>query len=114
MRGVGGMNGLTPLDNQRSALQQLEDQQMSSLVVVPGKRGRTPTIQTPDMVDIEDTNSRKKPRQEDRDSNSDTERTLREEALTREVEKLRKELEKSQREKDVLIGVIDRLTQGPR
>jgi len=114
MRGVGGVNGSTPLDSQRPALPQLEDQQMSSLVAVPGKGRRTPTTQTPDMVDIEDTNPRKKPRQEHHDSNSDTERTLREEALTREVEKLRKELEKSQREKDVLIAVIDRLTQGPR
>lgn len=107
------MNGSTPLDSHSPLLPQLKDQQMSSMVTVLGSRKRTST-QTPDTFDVEDTNARKNPRQEDRGSNIDTERTLREEALTREVERLRKELEKAQREKDVLIGVIGQLIQGPK
>ena len=113
VRGVGAVNGSTPLDSHSPLLPQLKDQQMSSMVTVLGSRKRTST-QTPDTFDVEDTNARKNPRQEDRGSNIDTERTLREEALTREVERLRKELEKAQREKDVLIGVIGQLIQGPK
>jgi DNA-binding transcriptional regulator GbsR (MarR family) len=113
VRGVGAVNSSTPLDSHSPAIPQLENQQMSSMVTVPGSRKRA-SNQTPDTFDVEDTNARKKLRQEDHGSNTDTERTLREEALTREVEKLRKELEKAQMEKDVLISVISQLTQRPK
>jgi hypothetical protein len=108
VRGAGGVNRTTPLDNQRPEVPPLEEYQMNSLVSVLGKQKRTAT-QAPDTFE-EETNA-KKPRQENRGSNVDTERTPREEALTREVERLRKELEKALEEKGVLISIIDRLTQ---
>jgi hypothetical protein len=117
--GVRDANNSTPPDNQRPELPQLKDQQeMDSLVLAATeKQRRIAAVQSPGMVDIEneEVNPRKRQRQEDRhESNGDMERTLGEEALMREVEKLRRELKKSQMEKDILIGVIDRLIQGPR
>jgi hypothetical protein len=107
VRREGGVNSATGLDNQRLAEPPLEEQQMGCLVAVPGKQKRTATQTL--YAFVEETNARKKPRQEDQGSN-DTEWTLREEALTQEVEKLKKELEKAQKENEVLIGIIDRLT----
>jgi len=106
------VNGAAPLDSQSPAVLPFEEQQMSSFVAVLGKQKR-PATQPLDIFE-EETNARKKPRQEDRVSNVDTQRTLSQDALTREVKKLRKELEKVQNEKDIWIGIIDRLTQGPK
>ena len=69
--------------------------------------------QTPDAIDVEDTNTRKKLRQENYDRNNHTEPTLKEQALIKEVNRLHQELEKAQREKDILMTVVHRLTQGP-
>lgn len=112
VRRTGGVNGATSLDSQSPAVLPLEEHQMSSSVAMPGKQKRTST--QPLDISEEERNTRKKPRQEDRAANVDTQRMLSEDALTREVEKLRKELEKAQNEKDVLIGIIDRLTKGSK
>jgi hypothetical protein len=105
------MNSSTPFDNQRPALLQPEEQQVSSLIAVPAKRRRaSTTAQSQGVVDTKDPSVGKKARQEESDSNSDPQPTAREEALIREVERLRKELEKSQKERDVLIGALAKLT----
>jgi uncharacterized FlaG/YvyC family protein len=111
--GEGG-NGVTILANQG-----LEQQQIGFSLRVPGNQKRTAT-QAAGTSD-EETTARKKSRQEDQESNSDMEPSPREDALAELVEKLKKELkdaqkknEKAQKENEVLIGIIDRLTQGPR
>jgi molybdenum-dependent DNA-binding transcriptional regulator ModE len=87
---------------------------MTSLEAAPRKRRHTSVSLTQDAVDVEDTNMRKKSKQEGRDGSDNTEPTPREQALMREFEKLRKELEKVQREKDILMEVVHRLNRGPR
>ena len=87
-----------------------QNPQMGSMDMMPGSRKRTST----QIFDTDEMTARKKQRSEECGSNIDIEGMTREEALTREVEKLRAELEKAQREKDVLIGVIDRLNQGQK
>ncbi|XTI96120.1 hypothetical protein V2W45_1072462 [Cenococcum geophilum] len=104
----------TQLDIQTPVLPLPDDRQMASLEVAPRKRRHASVSLTPNAVDVEDTNMRKKSKQEDRDGNDHTEPAPRERALMREVEKLRKELEKVQREKDILMEVVHRLNQGPR
>jgi len=103
----------TQLDVQTPVLPLLDDREMTSLEVALRKRRHASVSLTPNAVDVEDTNMRKKSKQEDRDGNDHTEPAPRERALMREVEKLRKELEKVQREKDILMEVVHRLNQGP-
>jgi hypothetical protein len=104
----------THLNIQIPVLSLLDDRQMTSLEAVPRKRRHTSVSLTQDAVDVEDTNMRKKSKQEGRDGSDNTEPTPREQALMREFEKLRKELEKVQREKDILMEVVHRLNRGPR
>jgi hypothetical protein len=75
------------------------------MVTAPGSRKRL-ISESSDMRDVV-TDLRKRRRED----SSGLEQTPREEALMREVEQLRRELEKVQQEKDVLIGVIGQLTQ---
>ena len=92
---------------------------MSSEGTASGSRKRS-SRQIEDRL-IDDTNTRKKTRQEDCGSNGDMGPSPMEEVLTQKVKELQQELEKLQREnekvlkeKDVLIDVIDRLMQGPK
>ncbi|PMD21493.1 hypothetical protein NA56DRAFT_572356 [Hyaloscypha hepaticicola] len=110
---AAAVNSLTPPDKPTPALPQLEDQQVTSLVAVSGKRRRSPATSMLVMNEIQGTNPPKKPRQEESSPQIAMEQTLRDENLVREIERLRKELEKAQKEKDVLMGVIDHLMQRP-
>lgn len=104
-------SSLTPPDIQTPALPQPEEQQMSSSITVPVKRRCEPTTaQSQSLVDIEDTSVGKKPRQESSNSDNNPQPTASKEALTREVESLRKATEKLLKERDILVGVIARLT----
>ncbi|KAH8752890.1 hypothetical protein F5882DRAFT_419559 [Hyaloscypha sp. PMI_1271] len=114
IRGGEGRNGITILANQG-----LEQHQMGFWAPIPRNQKRTAT-QAAGTSD-EETTARKKSRQEDQESNNNMERSPREDALAEQVEKLKKELEeaqkrneKTQKENEVLISIIDRLTQGPR
>lgn len=107
-----GASGATMLENQSLAASSPGERQMNSLVAVPGRQKRTATEVSGTLA--EETNASKKLRQEDHGSYVDTERTPREKALTQEVEKLKKALEKEQEQNERLISIIDRLTQGPK
>jgi len=112
MRGEESANGVTMPDYRSLAAPLPEEQQITSLVAVPGRQKRTATEVS--GIFAEETNALKKPRQEDHGSSVGTERTPREEVLTQEVEKLKKALEEKQKQNEVLISIIDRLTQGPK
>jgi hypothetical protein len=107
-----GENSVTMFGSKSPEETSPEKQQMSFGVAVPGKQKGTATQAL--GTSVEETNVWKKPRQENQSSNVDIERTLREEALSQEVEKLKKALERKQEENEVLISIIDRLTWAPK
>ncbi len=92
---------------------QTETQEVGSAVVILESRKRTASI-SPETFDTANIRAGKRLRTEVGESSCEVERTPREEVLLREIEQLRRELEKAQKEKDVLIGVIGQLTQGQK
>ena len=90
---------------------QTENQEGGSASMGPKSPERTAS-KLPKTSDTVDFGAGKLPRTDVCELSSEMESTPREEVLSREIAQLRRELEKAQKEKDVLIGVIGQLTQG--